>query len=367
MSELERLRRFQEALEKGKLGRVESFEIWLKDYGFNPEKVSGKYIHNFLLKNPLKIVNYDEQLEKIGGFVGLHLSDDKKYHIPLIGIRGSGKSVLLNAVKYMLESLDEEIVVKTGDASLFSEFSEEDGEPLLYKFLDVLDNNVHVVIVDSCGRDQCIVESLREIIKKGGNCVYLTAWTPEKWRFAAESIEDILPASTEIYLEPFDREHTRKLVDVLLEILSNDSALSIDYASLHEFSFGIPGIAVHMFIQSLKEAYLKEKEDIDRDVIESTSQKMGISGITNKLNLLSDTQLTILNYILLNWDERGVRPVELAEALNKDKATISYHLHTLLSEGVLEVERSGRSAFYRIKKFVTPFVQLKLMEVEECG
>ncbi len=369
MSELDRLdklHRFHEALKRGKLGRVESFELWLRNRGFNPEKVNSKYIHRFFLNNPLKIVNYDEQLEKIGGFVGLNLSDGKKYHIPLIGIKGSGKSLLLNAVRYMLESLDEELNVKASDASLFAETLDDD-EFLFYEFLDTLDSGVNVVIVDSCERDQRIVESLREINRRAGDSVYLTAWTPEKWRYFVEGVEDLLPVSTEIFLEPFEIQHTRELVDTLMEFLRRDGALEVDAASLHEFSLGIPGIVVDLFIQSLKEAFLKGKDAVDREAVEGAAQKMGIIKIMDKLNSLSDIQLTILNSILLSWDERGVRPMMLVEELNKDKATISYHLHTLLSEGILEVERSGRSAFYRIRRFAIPFVQLKLMEMVEYG
>lgn len=52
--------------------------------------------------------------------------------------------------------------------------------------------------------------------------------------------------------------------------------------------------------------------------------------------------------LLMRFAPRGVRPTEIAEALEMKQNTLSHHLADLTSSGLLNVERDGRSLFYSI-------------------
>lgn len=373
MKKFEKLQKFQEALKRGKLGKVESFELWLKTHGFDPNKTNYEYVHKYYLKNPLELVNYEKELEIIAEFIGFYLRDRSDiYHLPLLGVHGSGKTLLLNAVNSMLRISNEGVKVGKYDAALFSEIANE-GEQYIFTVIDEITEDIDVVILDSCDRDRLIDYSLRKISEKAGSCVYITSWSPEKWRYICNKVEEFLQTSKEIYIEPFEKEETVELLKNLVTIMHYESEtieLGIQksvYESVHDFSRGIPGISVKLFLNALKETFLKQKEAVDKESVESAAKRMGLFGISEKLNELSELHLQILRLILLSYDERGIRPSELVETIGKDKATISYHLQTLRSEGFLEVERAGRSSFYKIKENIKPLIQLKISEEVEYG
>lgn len=51
--------------------------------------------------------------------------------------------------------------------------------------------------------------------------------------------------------------------------------------------------------------------------------------------------------LLMRFAPQGVRPTEIAEALALKQNTLSHHLADLAASGLVEVERQGRSLFYR--------------------
>lgn len=367
MSELEKLKRFKEALEKGKLGKVESFEFWLESNGINPRKTSYNYITNYFIENPFKIINFEKEIEIIGEFIGFYLNDkENTYHLPILGVSGSGKTILLTAVQTFLNKLDENVNVKFFEASLFGEINEnEEEEQYLFKITDkLLQDPQDVIIIDSCGKDKNIDYSLKRIhnsVKKG---VFITCWSPERWISLQDHIEDFLTTSKEIILEPLKRDEIRDLVTEVFGIISEKKVKPPTGIPdlIFEFSWGIPGIAIKILLTSLKEAFLKQKKFIDKESIEFAARKMSIYNIAEKLSKLTDQQFLILKQILMSYDERGIRPKQLTNLLNRDKATISYHLQSLRSEGFLEVDKIGRFSFYRIKEEIKPFIQLKVMQ-----
>ena len=52
--------------------------------------------------------------------------------------------------------------------------------------------------------------------------------------------------------------------------------------------------------------------------------------------------------LLMRFAPRGVRPTEIAEALQVKQNTLSHHLADLSAAGLVQVERQGRSLFYRV-------------------
>jgi len=367
MTELEKFKRFKEALEKGKLGKIESFEFWLESNGLNPEKTSYNYITNYFLKNPYNIVNFEKEIEIIAEFIGFYLNNkENAYHLPILGVSGSGKTILLAAIHTFLNNLDEKVDVKFLEASLFGEIiKDEEEEQYLFRVTDeLLHDAPDIVIIDSCEKDKNIDYSLKKIhnsLKKG---VFITSWSPERWISFQDLIEEFLATSKEIIVEPLKRDEIRELIVEVFKIISEKKIKPPAEISdpIFEFSWGVPGTAIKLFLVSLKEAFLKQKKFIDQESVELAAKKMGIYDIAEKLSNLTDQQLLILKQILMSYDERGIRPKQLINVLNRDKATISYHLQSLRSEGLLEVDKIGRVSFYRIKDELKPFVQLKIME-----
>ncbi|TNC74883.1 metalloregulator ArsR/SmtB family transcription factor [Rubellimicrobium roseum] len=52
--------------------------------------------------------------------------------------------------------------------------------------------------------------------------------------------------------------------------------------------------------------------------------------------------------MLMRFAPRGVRPTEMVEALGFKPNTLSHHLNELMSAGLIQVERQGRSLFYSV-------------------
>ena len=364
----EKLKRFQKALEKGKSGMVKSFDIWLKNYGLDSKKAQYEFIKEYFLENSHRIVNREKEIEQIAEFIGFYLKNRKYlYHLPILGIKGSGKSLLLSTIRDFLDSVEGINGVKKYDASKFGEQKEGTEELNIHCILEELDSRIDVIIIDSCENDDCIEYSLNRVTRKTRKGVYITSWSSERWNSLRDRIENFLPTAKEINIEPLKKEDTKNLIYVIIEITAEKKTeiteITEDVAdSIYFYSKGIPFIAIKLFLTALKETYLKQKQAMNKKSIEAAAARMSLLDIPEKLRELSDQQVVILKHILLSHDERGVRPKELVEYLDRDKATISYHLTTLKSLGLLDVERVGRSSFYRIKEYIEPFVQLRIME-----
>jgi protein-tyrosine-phosphatase/DNA-binding transcriptional ArsR family regulator len=57
--------------------------------------------------------------------------------------------------------------------------------------------------------------------------------------------------------------------------------------------------------------------------------------------------------LLMRFAPQGVRPTEMAEALELKQNTLSHHLADLTASGLVQVERRGRSLFYSVDLDVT--------------
>ncbi len=361
---------FEKGYEKGLKGQVESFDIWLKSIGMTPSKFNFVAISKFLMHDPLVSVNLEKEVETIGQFLGFYTKEKEGlYHIPVIGVLGSGKTHLLSLIGTFLQKMKPPVKHFLVDASTFSNVDEKGEEQqIFYQILDTLKaEQFDVLLIDSCETDKNIVNALKSIISAMKKGVLITCWTPEHWSYLKDSMADFLSVSKEIHLNLFDDGDTTKLVSNVLEYVSGGQPkLSKEtIEKIYSLSFGIPSTTILLLMKAFNEAFLSHKKSVDVKSVEAAAKALGFENIFDRLNKLPEHQIIILKHVLLEYDERGIRPSTLVELLEKDKATISYHLSILNRSKLITQEKIGRSSFCRIKEEIKPYVQLRLAQEGE--
>jgi DNA-binding transcriptional ArsR family regulator len=361
---------FEKAFEKGLKGKVESFDIWLKSLEIDPLKFDAAEVSNFLMQNLELTIDLEKEVETIGQFIGFYSKERKGlYHIPIVGVFGSGKSHLIHLTQMFLQKKKIPLTYFFMDASSFREVSGEGEEQqVYYQLLDkVKAEHFDILLIDSCEKDKDIVNSLKQIANILKNGVVVTSWTPEHWNYFRDEIEDYLPVSKEIYLGPLHETSTSQFVSVILHYASNGRFQLSEEAikRIYSFSNGVPRTIIQLLTKAFNEAFLSHRKNVDEKAVESAAKNLGIEDFFDRINKLSELQIVILKQILLRHDERGIRPSSLVEILEKDKATISYHLNILSRNKFVTQEKIGRSSFYRIKEEIKPFVQLKIIQEGE--
>lgn len=361
--ESDKLNRFQEAFERGQEGQISSYEAWLQDHGVDSGKADAEYLTQYFRENPEKAVNHEEQLEDVAEYIGFFTRRSNVYHLPVIGVSGIGKTQFLSTVSNLLGQIQSGIEQRTYEADKLSELGEE--EEKLFEVRDELRALDKVVVyIDDCEweESETLVESFRVIERVVDDALLVTSWTPEYWKYNREDVEHVLPASTEIHLEPFSEDDTVEALKQVFEVVSDDGFKPPE-AYLHkitEDSDGIPSVFTELALKSLREAFVKELDPGSVESVESAAEKMGLTGVEETVYQLSDTKLTILTHMLL-WNHRkGIRPSQLVDLLDKDKSTVSYHLKDLKDEGLVRSEKQGRSAYYNVKNTVKPFIQIRI-------
>jgi len=360
------LTRFEKAFEKGFKGEVESFKVWLEKQGVSLAKLKYETITDELIAKRL-FINRIEELETIAEFLGFYVREKKEvFHIPVIGATGIGKTALLHAIEFALSKLDTPLKFKYYDALTFSEQDEEEEEvQLFFRYLEeVKSENYDVLLVDACEKDRNIDYSLREFFRAVKRFVLITSWEPQSWCVLKDKIEEVIPTAKQLFLKPFSREETKQLLEkVLLVVSEGKTELPEEVLmKISELSEGIPRVAILLFVRSFYEAFISEKNSVDVESVLKAASSLGLLNINERLEKLTDVHETMLRLILQSTDSRGIRPTELVEKLNKDKATVSYHLNYLLSENLLSVRRLGRYAFYQVRDELKPFIQLKIVQ-----
>ncbi len=204
-------------------------------------------------------------------------------------------------------------------------------------------------------------------MKVFSNGILITAWEPLHWNFFKGKIETIIATSRENYLKPLSKDDTELFLSRITDYASGGKVkLDVKLAEkIYEFTLGIPGSIISLFLRTLHEAFLKQKTSLDIESVEMAAQTMSLHNMFEKLKSLDELQLMILRNIILNPDPRGIRPSQLVEVLNRDKATVSYHLNKFVSERILHNERFGKFSFYRIKEELLPFVELRISQESE--
>jgi len=192
----------------------------------------------------------------------------------------------------------------------------------------------------------------------------VTSWTPEYWRHHSEDVEAVVASSTEIHLSRFSEKNTLEAVSQIIKVLSDDGLdLPEDFLQqICQYSSGIPSVFTDLLLASLRETFVKELELGSKESVVAAAEKLNLDGVEEIVYELSDTKVTILTHMLL-WNHRdGIRPSQLVDLLDRDKSTVSYHLKNLKSEGLIESEKQGRSAYYQVKKQVRPFIQTRITQ-----
>jgi len=312
-------------------------------------------------------INRMEELETVAEFLGFYVRErNEVFHIPVIGATGIGKTALLHAIEFALSKLDTPLKFKYYDASSFSEQDEEEEAQLFFRYLEeVRSENYDVLLVDACEKDRSIDYSIREFFRAAKRFVLITSWEPQFWYVLKDRIEEIVPTAKQLFLKPFSREETKQLLEKVLWVVSEGKTELPEelLMKISELSEGIPEGSYTFIPEILLRGHLfPKKNGVDTESVLKAAGSLGILGLNERLEKLTDVHETIIRLILQSTDPRGIRPTELVEKLNKDKATVSYHLNYLLSENLLSVRRLGRYAFYQVREELKPFIQLKIIQ-----
>jgi len=361
----DKLNRFQEAFERGQEGQISNYEAWLQDHGIDSEKADDEYLAQHFRENPEKAVNHEEELEEVAEYIGFFSRRSNVYHLPVVGVSGIGKTQFTQTVSNLLGQIEPEIEQRSYHADDFMELGEE--EERIFEVRDELRGLDKVVVyVDDCewAESESLIESFRIIESVVDDAFLVTSWTPEYWMHHREDVEAVLPSSTEIHLSPFSEKDSREAVDHILRVLSIEGVAIPEsfYEEIYRYSTGIPGVFTDLLLASLREAFVKELTLGSTESVEAAAEKLNLDGVEETVYELSDTKVTILTHMLL-WNHRdGIRPSQLVDLLDRDKSTVSYHLKDLQTEGLVESEKQGRSAYYRVKNQVKPFIQTRIMQ-----
>lgn len=367
MAGFEKEDRFREAFKRGRSGEVSSYNTWLQDHGFIPDRVTDRsYLSGYFQENPERAPNHDEELETVAEFLGFFSRRDSSYHIPIIGVDGIGKTQLLHTVAHLLQEMVPNLPQEQYSAARFAE--EGENESRFYEAIDDLrEYERAVVLLDDCGDDKRIDHSIQKIHEAVEATFLITAWTPESWRLHQEDVAETISVSEEIELTPFTEPVATEALSIAVEAYSEDRAsLPAEfYEAIHEESLGIPGLEHELCRRSLKETFLNDYELGETEAVYEASEKFNLADAKDRVYEVSDKKLTILKHILLARHPKGCRPSDLVEQLNRDKSTISYHLQDLIDDRILEKERQGRSVFYRIDDALKPIVQKRVAQEGE--
>jgi len=364
MSEFEIANRFTSALQRGMKGQVDSFDFWLRGLGINKEKLGNQAILEFFANNPEKITDRVEEIEEIASFIGYYLREKKdKFHIVLLGVEGIGKTLLLRVVHKLVEKSNKQIKFLTFNAKDFSKV-DEDGYSGIYEFLGkVKKNGADIIMIDSTEKAKNI-DDVSEGFLKIKRGLVISAWVPNTWFKYRESVEECIDTAKEVNLNLMSKVEIVEFLNSVTTFASDGRfKISEDvHDAIWKFSKGIPGVSLSLLRHSLKEAFLKNQDGLNRENVINAARNMVLYDLDERLKELSNTQNIILNYIINSKDERGIRPMELGQLFQRDKATISYHLSNLFSNKILERSRIGKSTFYRIRDEIKPYIQLKLLK-----
>lgn len=363
----DKLDRFKEAFQRGEEGQVSDYQAWLRDQGFNPDRVTEDWITQYFRENPAKAANHDEQLEEVAEYLGFLSRNGGRYHLPVIGVSGIGKTLFLYTISHAVDQLEIDIPVMHLDAETFDDVTKDDRQRIRVVEEELREHDQVVVLVDNCRREREIVESLRSVGSAVDDGLVLGCWTPEWWRHYCEDVASVFPVSDEIHLEPLDDREMGETVESIFEAVSDGKVSAPDpfVSGVQEHSFGVPGTAVNIVLQALKKTFHGGMELGDPDSVEKAVDALGIRNVREAVYDLPESRLSILIQMLLDTDPRGMQPSKLVDLLNRDKSTVSYHLRELRSDNIVKSEKAGRMAFYRIREPVKPVVQARIIEEGE--
>lgn len=355
------IKMFEFAFEKGLSGNINNFELWLKRIGIDPSKLSFQAIDQYFLTNISKAILYQEELNAIGELVGYYFkSKNELISIALIGISGIGKSFFSKMLVKIIESSKITIPSYILDCQNMIDDDYYENE-----FQVALEQKYPLYILDNCEKDRNVIEgTFKKLYSKIKSGIVISIWTPEKYNIFQEELSKINDFHKEFFLQPYTEENTFKIIKELLEFLSKSFAKDVKpelFSKIYSYCSGIPKNIVNFIFRLIKLQFSREIEIWDDNLIDEAAKQMHLIQRTI-LPDLSDIQKKILYFILISDDERGIRPMNLIDPLNLNKATISYHLNNLVDHHIIEQERLGRSVFYSIISELKPYIQLQISQ-----
>lgn len=374
MKDSKKIKKFMEGLKKGKMSAESVFAEWLENYGIAFKKFNEESIREEFHNNPDRMVGNEEQIEKIGTVIGHYLRRKNAiYHIPIIGVKGSGKTLLIIATLELAGTIEELEKPKGILAPIFIWKDIGSRE----KLFSIISEKVDIIAIDPCEGSHEIVPLLIKLSKKIKKGILITSWTPEWWQYLHEKIEDIFPNSTPIIIKPLrlNEKSTEFLsfMEAVYKIIFKDlktrNAFEVlcyenHYGDFHMYSAGIPSIALKLLFETLNSTFRYKRTQIDGGMVIEAVENLELFNLLGEWDI-STQHKEILKQTLLHENEKGIRPMDLVKEIKLSKSTISYHLSKLTKDfKILENETIGKSSYYRIKKNLVPIFQLKILREE---
>jgi len=392
MKDSKNLEVFKEALKRAKEGDLFNYDNWLKTNGVNPRTLNLKFFNDHFRANPDKMVGNQEVLEKIANYIGHFLKENTGvYHIPIIGIKGSGKTLLIRVLDNFTNNYKSNLgrsIDIVGEKNLLLQLNNK-------KQTRNPSHKDRIYFIDNCEKVDSIQPILENLLKLKGDGLYITSWTPESWFYYRDKISDILPISEEISLMPLKYAYSANTIifndyfiflenailsimnqEFMIKKMSKQESLYPDFIdakffdevlidSFYKYTKGIPGITIQLLLNCIERTFLQKKERIDENIIDETLLDMELYYLDAIVDELTELQLQILSTMIqkTNIYNKGVRPMQLVKEFSLDKSTISYHLKNLkdINEyGFLEGVKIGKSKFYKVKEAAIPFIELKI-------
>lgn len=368
---------FKETLKKSAEGDLYNFDLWLQKNGVNPKALKLQDFEKYFLINPGLTFGFKDTLGFIARIIGSYTQDRKElYHIPIIGIKGSGKRLLSRIIERFVDNSGMKIGASRNSAGELKIFARlENEEP--YK--PDISSPKEVRIVDSCEQEKDIVKILKGFHQFVGNVVYITTWTPEAWIHYKDQIHKFLPFKDTVHLSNIkEQTHQTLFLKRILKVImfqksseSNPYPDFIDEIKLNnnsytywifQFTKGNPLLTIKFLLLCLEQIFRKDKKKLDQEIIRIVAENMDLMLITRRINNLSLTHLKILSVVLLNNYNRGTSQKQIVDALKLAKSTISYHINDALTvkNKILHVEKVGKYSCYKVKENLMPFIQEKI-------
>ncbi len=367
---------FKETLKKSTEGDLYNFDLWLQKNGVNPKKLKLRDFDDYFLNNSSYTIGFKDYLGFVARIIGSYIQDQKKlYHIPIIGIKGSGKTLFSRIIERFVDNSGMKIGASINTARELNAFAWREGEepykPDIY-------SRKEVRIIDSCEKKGNILAILKGFHQFIGPAVYITTWTPEAWFNYEKQVSRFLPYDETLVLSNFN-EQTQQMsfFSRILKIIMLDQSESNQFpdfidkiklknniyaSSIYQFTKGNPLLIIRFLLLCLEEIFRKNKEKLDQEIIHSVAKNMDLLLVTKRMKNLSNTHLKILSVILINNYNRGTSQKQIVDSLKLAKSTISYHINDTLTDksNILQVKKEGKYSYYKVKENLIPFIQEKI-------
>lgn len=387
MKDSEKFEIFRDTLKKAKEGELFNYDKWLRERDVDSNKIKLKHFENYFWRNPSKMIGNDKIVEKIAGYIGLFLKEKTGlYHIAVIGVKGSGKTLLLRILRKFTNDVEPNLGNRVDIIDREEYFSQE---IIIHPAARRKKGN-NVQFIDNCEKvkySKRVLENIKNFHEDG---VYITSWTPEKWIKLKADINEILPIEEEIVIYPIENNYD-KFLDIAIKSIMLNASLNdyiehgdpyvfpkfideisfvnnppdhIPYIKLFfKFTWGNPLITIKLLLACIKKTFVSREELITEKIISESARELGLQNLHDRLIIrLSDQHLLILLKMLQEISIEGIRPSFLVEKFSLDKSTISYHLKRLKELDILKDEQIGKSKFYYFNEILIPFIQTRILK-----